>query len=44
MHFEKQKKRSSEKMQAAVKEGKTCIECHKFIAHKRPHDYEDDDR
>jgi cytochrome c-type protein NapC len=44
MHFEKQRKRSAEKMQEAVKEGRTCIECHKFIAHKRPVGYEDDDR
>ncbi len=44
MHFEKQKRRSAEKMQEGIKEGKTCIECHKFIVHKRPEDYEDDDR
>lgn len=44
MHFEKQRKRSAEKMQVAAKQGKTCIECHKFIAHKRPANYEDDDR
>ena len=44
MHFEKQQRRSAEKMRPAAKEGKTCIECHKFVAHKRPDDYEDDDR
>lgn len=44
MQFEKQGRRSAEKMREAFKEGKTCIECHKFIAHKRPDDYEDDDR
>lgn len=44
MHYEKQRTRSAEKMQVAAKEGRTCIECHKFIAHKRPVDYEDDDR
>jgi len=44
MHFEKQKRRAAEKMSKAADEGKTCIECHKFIAHKRPEDYEDDDR
>jgi len=44
MHFEKQRKRSAEKMRVAFEEGKTCIECHKFIAHKRPADYEDDER
>ena len=44
MHFDKQGRRSAEKMRKASEEGKTCIECHKFIAHKRPDDYEDDDR
>lgn len=44
MHFEKQTRRAAEKMTEAMKEGKTCIECHKFIAHARPADYEDDDR
>lgn len=44
MHFEKQGRRASEKMQLAAKEGKTCIDCHKFIAHKKPADYEDPDR
>ena len=44
MHFDKQSRRSAEKMREAVIEGKTCIECHKFIAHKKPEDYEDDDR
>ncbi len=41
MHFEKQSKRSAEKMREAVDKGETCIECHKFIVHKRPADYED---
>jgi len=44
MHFDKQRRRSAEKMRPAAKEGKTCIECHKFIAHNKPDDYEDDDR
>jgi nitrate/TMAO reductase-like tetraheme cytochrome c subunit len=44
MHFEKQRRRSAEKMREAVKEGKTCIECHKFIAHAKPEGYEDADR
>ena len=44
MHFEKQARRAAEKMEPASKEGKTCIECHKFIAHKKPADYEDSDR
>lgn len=44
MHFEKQRRRSAEKMREAVEEGKTCIECHKFIAHAKPDGYEDEDR
>jgi len=36
MHWEKQRRRSSEKMQVAFKEKKTCIECHKGIAHSLP--------
>ncbi len=43
MHFDKQERRAADKMRDAVRQGKTCIECHKFIAHKRPADYEDDD-
>jgi len=43
MHYEKQQRRSAEKMQQAAKDGKTCIECHKFVAHKKPADYERDD-
>ena len=27
----------------AAREGKTCIDCHKGIAHKLPEDYDDDD-
>jgi nitrate/TMAO reductase-like tetraheme cytochrome c subunit len=30
-------------MQEGLKEGKTCIECHKGVAHKLPADYDDDD-
>lgn len=44
MHFDKQKRRASAKMRKAEKANETCIECHKFIAHNRPADYEDDDR
>jgi len=44
MHFEKQERRAAEKMREAAEQGKTCIECHKFIAHKKPRDYEDEDR
>ncbi|HEY9080191.1 NapC/NirT family cytochrome c [Magnetovibrio sp.] len=36
MHWEKQRPRSKEKMQVAFKEKKTCIECHKGIAHSLP--------
>lgn len=36
MDFDKQKKKSSEQMQKAKKEGETCISCHKGIAHKLP--------
>ncbi len=43
MDFKKQSRRAREKMQAGLKEGKTCIECHKGIAHKLPEGYEKDD-
>jgi nitrate/TMAO reductase-like tetraheme cytochrome c subunit len=29
-------------MQKGMKEGKTCIDCHKGIAHKLPEGYEED--
>lgn len=38
MDFQHQSQRASEKMQEAAELGKTCIECHKGIAHKRPKD------
>ena len=38
MNFELQSRRSSEKMQEGHEQGKTCIECHKGIAHKLPKD------
>lgn len=41
MNFEKQERRSSEKHPQARDEGRTCIDCHKGIAHKLPEDYED---
>ena len=41
MDFHKQSRRAQEKMEKALLEGKTCIECHKGIAHKNPE--EDDD-
>ncbi len=43
MDFHKQSRRSAEKMREAVKEKKTCIECHKGIAHKLPVDPDEDD-
>ena len=43
MDFHKQRKRGRKKMEAAMKEGKTCIECHKGIAHRLPDEFEDDD-
>ncbi len=36
MDFHKQTPRSQEKMEEGRKEGKTCIECHKGIAHTPP--------
>ncbi len=43
MDFHKQGRRAQEKMQEGLKNGKTCIECHKGIAHKLPADFDDDD-
>ena len=36
MAFHKQTPRAAEKMQEAMKNGTTCIECHKGIAHRLP--------
>jgi nitrate/TMAO reductase-like tetraheme cytochrome c subunit len=36
MDFHKQGRRAVEKMEPAIREGKTCIECHQGIAHKLP--------
>jgi nitrate/TMAO reductase-like tetraheme cytochrome c subunit len=36
MDFHKQSLRAQEKMQEGLEEGKTCIECHTGITHKRP--------
>ena len=41
MDFEKQGRRPREKHPEARDEGKTCIDCHKGIAHKLPEDYDD---
>ncbi|MBT3992163.1 MAG: Denitrification system component NirT [Rhodospirillaceae bacterium] len=43
MDFHKQSRRARQKMQEGLKKGKTCIECHKGIAHSLPEDYERDD-
>lgn len=43
MDFHKQSRRSAEKMQEGIKDGKTCIECHKGIAHKLPAGLDDED-
>jgi nitrate/TMAO reductase-like tetraheme cytochrome c subunit len=42
MDFHKQSRRAREKMQEGLKQGKTCIECHKGIAHKLPVTDDDD--
>ena len=42
MDFHKQDRRSREKMEPAMDEGKTCIECHKGVAHRLPPDEDDD--
>ena len=36
MDFHRQSRRAQEKMEKALKEGKTCINCHKGIAHTKP--------
>ena len=43
MDFHSQKRRASKKMRSAEEKGKSCIECHKGIAHRLPEDYEADD-
>ena len=43
MDFHKQSRRAQEKMQEGLERGKTCIECHRGVAHKLPPDYDDDD-
>ena len=39
----KQSSRASKKMAEAQKEGKTCIDCHKGIAHLLPKEYKEDE-
>jgi nitrate/nitrite reductase NapC/NirT family c-type cytochrome len=43
MDFKKQKSRPRQKHPKAVKQGKTCIDCHKGVAHKLPEGYEEED-
>jgi nitrate/TMAO reductase-like tetraheme cytochrome c subunit len=43
MHPEKQNPRAREAMAKGQKEGKTCIDCHKGIAHLLPKEYKEDD-
>lgn len=43
MDFEKQSRRSQEKMKEGRERGKTCIECHQGVAHKLPVSDEDID-
>ena len=43
MDFEHQSRRAKEKMEKAMEKGKTCIECHKGVAHKLPPEYLEDD-
>lgn len=43
MDFHEQKSRAARKMQAGMKEGKTCIDCHKGIAHELPKEFDKDD-
>ena len=43
MDLEEQKRRPRAKHPEAMEKGKTCIDCHKGIAHKLPEDYEADD-
>ncbi len=40
----KQSPRASAKMEKAQKEGKTCIDCHKGIAHLLPKEYNEDEQ
>ena len=40
MDFNKQRKRASKQHQNAIKDGSTCINCHKGIAHKAPQEKE----
>ncbi|MCH9050493.1 MAG: NapC/NirT family cytochrome c [Proteobacteria bacterium] len=43
MDFGKQRRRVRKIHPEAMREGKTCIDCHKGIAHKLPEDYDPED-
>jgi nitrate/TMAO reductase-like tetraheme cytochrome c subunit len=43
MDFKKQQSRPRKKHPKALKQGKSCIDCHKGIAHTLPEGYEEDD-
>jgi nitrate/TMAO reductase-like tetraheme cytochrome c subunit len=43
MDFEKQRRRVRKIHPEAMREGKTCIDCHKGVAHKLPAGYEPED-
>ena len=43
MDFKKQGRRAAKKMKAGLQKGKTCIDCHKGIAHNLPEGYDKDD-
>jgi len=43
MDFDKQRRRPQKKHPDAMRTGKTCIDCHKGIAHSLPEGYEEDD-
>jgi len=43
MDFKKQGRRAAKAMKAGFDKGKTCIDCHKGIAHELPEGYEKDD-
>ncbi len=43
MDFDEQEGHPARKHQAAFKEGRTCIECHKGIAHHLPDGYDDEE-
>ena len=43
MNHAKQRPRAAKEMQQAEKDGKTCIDCHKGIAHLLPKEYHEDE-